>query len=338
MDWVGSGSIFETCHLSDLTQWSPFQKEARQSMVDPMEGLFKRLRNVNPILLRERMMTPSLLKSVFFALAVLFVLGCGHEPKPGSDLVKLSHEEVLHKLRKFELPRLDEVEIQNNDGIAISFDSLRTIQNLQEVAWDWYQNEQGDIALMVLRPATEGDRAFRAIFEKVAEEGPDVQPVTIHCDDKVELLQRVFDRDQEMRRGEARMDPKVDHENLEMIISFLDTCGMPTLEEVDELQMAAIWAVLQHGPARYQRKYIPLLEAAAERGDIKWSVIALMKDRALMHEGKPQLYGSQFSSDGLYDLHAPEYVNQRRREMGMEPLDEYLERFGIGFDVPQREK
>ena len=66
--------------------------------------------------------------------------------------------------------------------------------------------------------------------------------------------------------------------------------------------------------------------------------IALMKDRALMHEGKPQIYGSQIMNGKLYPLLEPEYVNQRREEVGLGPLEEYVQRFGLEFTVPQKRK
>ena len=74
------------------------------------------------------------------------------------------------------------------------------------------------------------------------------------------------------------------------------------------------------------------------KGDIKWSVIALMKDRALMYEGKPQIYGSQVSNGELHELFEPEYVNQRRAKIGMEPIEEYLQRFELEFNIEQKIK
>ena len=63
-----------------------------------------------------------------------------------------------------------------------------------------------------------------------------------------------------------------------------------------------------------------------------------MKDRALMHNGEPQIYGSQVVNDELYELVEPEYVDQKREEIGMEPLKDYLNRFGIEFNVEQKRK
>ncbi|MBL0191035.1 MAG: hypothetical protein IPQ18_06780 [Saprospiraceae bacterium] len=56
-----------------------------------------------------------------------------------------------------------------------------------------------------------------------------------------------------------------------------------------------------------------------------------MKDRILMDEGKPQLYGSQIQNGKLYELEAPSGVNERRKSMDMEPLEDYLNKFGIEY-------
>lgn len=81
-----------------------------------------------------------------------------------------------------------------------------------------------------------------------------------------------------------------------------------------------------------------MLEESAERGDIEWGSIALMKDRALMYDEKPQIYGSQVMNNELYELAEPEYVDQRRAKMGLGPLKEYLKYFDIEFNVEQKTK
>lgn len=151
-------------------------------------------------------------------------------------------------------------------------------------------------------------------------------------------MQSVYDRDQGQGNGRSDIDPKIDFDNLKIIVSFLEKCGMPTLSEVSDTQMSGIWLVLQHAPPKYQSKYIPLLKESAIKGDIELSVIALMKDRALMYEGKQQKFGSQIQNGKLYNLFEPEYVDQRREEIGMENLKDYLKRFDIEFNIEQKRK
>ena len=202
---------------------------------------------------------------------------------------------------------------------------------------DNYVNEAGEVVEIVLRRGGEEAKVFQQKVTDAFKEGPELKTVEVDCADKVNLLQEVFDRDQSMRRGNNRPDPKIDHQNMEIIASFLDKCGMPTLEEVNDVQMAAIWAVIQHSSNKYRKKYLPMLENAARNGDIGWGTIAMMKDRTLLNDGEPQIYGTQIIDGELGELFEPEYVNKRRAEVGLGPIEEYLQRFDIKFDIEQKQ-
>jgi len=60
-----------------------------------------------------------------------------------------------------------------------------------------------------------------------------------------------------------------------------------------------------------------------------------MKDRILMDEGKPQLYGSQIKNGKLYTLDSPKTVNERRKEMGLQPIEDYLKSFGVEYKISE---
>jgi hypothetical protein len=68
------------------------------------------------------------------------------------------------------------------------------------------------------------------------------------------------------------------------------------------------------------------------------SSLALLIDRVRMGNDEPQLYGSQLRMNQetgqweLYDLADPAEVDMRRAEMGLEPLADYLARFGLEYD------
>ncbi|HMU03577.1 MAG TPA: hypothetical protein PJ990_08145, partial [Saprospiraceae bacterium] len=105
----------------------------------------------------------------------------------------------------------------------------------------------------------------------------------------------------------------------------------PSLKEVSRKQLDAIWLALQHTDKKYRKKYFPLIEEAVKKGDLSKQQYALMKDRILMDDGKPQLYGSQIENGKLYELESPDSVNERRKVMELEPLEEYLKNFNIEY-------
>ena len=107
--------------------------------------------------------------------------------------------------------------------------------------------------------------------------------------------------------------------------------------------MSAIWLVFQHADNTNRKKYFPLLKESAKNGDLNRSNIALMEDRILMIDGKPQIYGSQISQNSktkkweLYNLENPEFVDKRRAEVGLGSLSDYVKQWNIEFNIKQSE-
>ncbi len=266
------------------------------------------------------------------------LVGCQNEPQ----LQKLGEEELLERIvsRDMPDPESDSVVIQTADGTVISLDSLKKLENTGQYAEDFYANPDGAIRRVVVRKKTAADDAFMRKVARAlqADAAPEVRQMDVDCDNIGSLLDEVLRSDQAMRQEGSSIDPQQDHRNLEVVVSLIEQCGMPTLREVNKEQLSAVWLALQHAPPPWQSKYIPLLEQLAEQGDLDWSIIALMKDRALMYEGKPQVYGTQISNGQLYELEDPAYVDQRRAEVGLGPLKKYLQRYGLTFDVEQKER
>lgn len=270
-------------------------------------------------------------------LLVVFQISCQNQSE---DLIKMEAEEFIERVVNNNMPNPEEVKIFDEEGNEISLDSLKKLELTDEYFEDFYKDKTGKVQKVVVRKKTEeDDKLIRKIARIMQEKNsPEVKMVEVDCNKKEEILQRVYERDQEMRINSGQVDPAIDHENLEIVVSFLEKCGMPTLEDVNEVQVAAIWAVLQHSSNKWRNKYFPVLEEAADRGDLRKEHLALMKDRILVNEGKPQIYGSQMANGALEPLFEPEYVNQRRAEMGMEPIEDYLARFGIDFNIEQKTK
>ncbi len=85
-----------------------------------------------------------------------------------------------------------------------------------------------------------------------------------------------------------------------------------------------------------------MMREANERGKAASSELALLEDRVLLDEGKSQRYGSQLKfnpENGTYELYPiddPAGVNERRQEMGLGPLEDYLRQWGIQYNTKNR--
>ena len=105
-----------------------------------------------------------------------------------------------------------------------------------------------------------------------------------------------------------------------------------------------LWLVIQHAPLETQEKYLPLLKESVLKGESQGSHLALLEDRIQMRNGKPQTYGSQITTDEktgkqvVYEIWEPEYVNQRRKEVGLGSIEDYVKKWGIEWTIEQKEK
>ena len=85
-----------------------------------------------------------------------------------------------------------------------------------------------------------------------------------------------------------------------------------------------------------------MLKEAVRRGEAESGNAALLKDRILMREGKKQIYGSQLHFNQvikqleLWPIEDDENVDARRASVGLEPLAEYMKRFGLEYKPPKR--
>lgn len=168
-----------------------------------------------------------------------------------------------------------------------------------------------------------------------------VKQMEIDCTQIKSMLHDIYLEDQAIREDGVitTEDEAIDFGHLEVVVNILEKCGMPSIANVDTIGMEAIFFTLQHATFNdYPQKYLEEMRKAAQKGDLKSSLLALFEDRINMREHKPQIYGTQVMDNKLYDLADPEYVNQRRESVGLGPIEEYLKNWNIEFKVPQKEK
>ena len=104
---------------------------------------------------------------------------------------------------------------------------------------------------------------------------------------------------------------------------------------VGEMAAGGAFLLLQHADLETQKKYLPLLREATAAGEAKSADLPLLEDRVRMLDGEKQLYGSQLmrGEDGkpaLWPIEDEEHVDERRAQVGLEPIADYLKRFGLG--------
>lgn len=121
------------------------------------------------------------------------------------------------------------------------------------------------------------------------------------------------------------------------LLAIIRAHGWPTRTMVANDGAHAAWLVVQHMPKEFQEPLLPKLLAAVKAGEAQAGDGALLQDRVLTRSKKPQIYGSQMSisptggAPTLDPIENEACVDVRRRSVGLEPLAEYMKRFGITY-------
>jgi TonB family protein len=169
----------------------------------------------------------------------------------------------------------------------------------------------------------------------------------------VALLKRMYRQDQQYRlvaeaaekqygptapqiRTAMQQQDRLDRMLSRQVDSLIARYGYPGKSLVGEYQKKVAFFVIQHNP---DDKYLPLLKAAADKGELPWSTLALFIDRTNQGRRQPQVYGSQFGGlvDGHYTIWPIEdepNVNARRAKVGLGPLEEYMQLYNLTYQVP----
>jgi len=106
--------------------------------------------------------------------------------------------------------------------------------------------------------------------------------------------------------------------------------GLPDADQVGADGVAAAWLLVQHAdrdPA-FQAEVLAKLTPLIDKGQVSGQEMALLTDRVLVNQGRPQRYGSQLLPvDGKWvpkPMEAPAQVDARRAAIGEMPLAAYV--------------
>jgi hypothetical protein len=166
------------------------------------------------------------------------------------------------------------------------------------------------------------------------------------------ILEEVYDKDQAAREWTYGITSisadeyimystemsRVDSLNRIIVFDILDKEGWPA--NLSEKANQAIWIVIDHSDADNQKKYLPLVKQKSEEGVLNKVDYAILNDRVLMKDGKPQIYGTQIKLSAVYigedlttqfflwPVENPEALDSLRKTIGLPPIKDYLHASG----------
>ncbi len=118
-----------------------------------------------------------------------------------------------------------------------------------------------------------------------------------------------------------------DSVSLIYVVGILEEYGWLGKSEIGEVAGNALFIVIQHASNDMRKRFFPLLKKSVEEGESHPQNMAAMKDRILLHDGKKQLYGTQYRIDNgvkkLQPIEDPTNLNKRRKEIGLKRLKDF---------------
>jgi hypothetical protein len=130
---------------------------------------------------------------------------------------------------------------------------------------------------------------------------------------------------------------RVDTGNTQWLADLVDARGWPgrTLAGTDGAEAA--WLLAQHADRdpELQRMFLEALRGAVTDGEAAPGNLAYLEDRVRVHDGRPQLYGTQFTvTDGELrpsPIEDPQRLDERRTEAGLGPFAAYEAQMRAGW-------
>lgn len=172
---------------------------------------------------------------------------------------------------------------------------------------------------------------------------------SIHDEDqkyRLELgeIQKKYGFDSAEQKVQWKIINLKDSVNLIKVTAILDKFGWLGSEIVGQKGNSTLFLVIQHSDQKTQEKYLPMMRDAVKKGKAQGSSLALLEDRVALAQGKKQIYGSQISRNSetnlfyVMPLENPESVNERRAQVGLGPIEDYVSNWKIKWNVEEYKK
>ena len=164
--------------------------------------------------------------------------------------------------------------------------------------------------------------------EPPASDTPTASPRETDEELRAELLE-MMEQDQAERSPEYTGEWN-DQERTDRLSEIIEEHGWPGSDLVGDDGATAAWVIAQHSDLDpgFQQEALELMRPAVEAGLADPTELAYLEDRVALNSGGEQVYGTQIGCvDGVPQpapLADPETVDERRTEVGLEPLADYL--------------
>ncbi|WP_407704770.1 DUF6624 domain-containing protein [Tenacibaculum tangerinum] len=157
-------------------------------------------------------------------------------------------------------------------------------------------------------------------------------------------MEEKYGRESAEMKEHWKLINETDSINLIKIKKILDERGWLGQKVIGNQGNSTLFLVIQHSDLETQLKYLPMMREAVKIGNASASSLALLEDRVALRQGKRQIYGSQIGRDqetGEYyvsPLIEPEKVNERRAEVGLGTIEDYIKNWNMTWDLEKHKQ
>lgn len=160
---------------------------------------------------------------------------------------------------------------------------------------------------------------------------PLAQAMAVRVDYDQRLRRAISEHGSNPNAGEWTDLQSIDRDNREYLERVLPSEGWLRLSQHDQKTVRGAFLIVQHsGDVELMERVISAMEAFPE-DEVVLADYALLKDRILLFRGENQIYGSQLTcvagKFGFHPIQDPWNVNERRADVGLEPIEAYEDRF-----------
>jgi hypothetical protein len=216
-------------------------------------------------------------------------------------------------------------------GVLLSFGLICTVSAADVPnacpsanAWVAQQKQEGDRTTK--KNPSASDRKLHAEIMAMAKVDEDERQKLIDAQGADQsLIKRMESSDADHLRALRRIAPKG-------VLPDVGTVGVDG--------MNALLILVQHanGDQEFQREVLRNLDGRVKSGEVSGEAYALLTDRVLMQENRPQVFGTQMSvvnnTVQLYKVDTPLGLEQRRKAVGLMPMKDYECVISMAYKMP----
>ncbi|MCT4297138.1 hypothetical protein HZP23_07510 [Elizabethkingia anophelis] len=158
-------------------------------------------------------------------------------------------------------------------------------------------------------------------------------------------LKKTYTDDSDLVKSASEKMKKIDLESVDIVAKIIDKYGWLGKDKIGKEANETLFLGIQHiDDLVVQSKYLPAIKDAVKKGNAEPWHLAFLTDRILMNQGKKQIYGTQKiitknpETSYIIPLENPEKVDELRKEIGLDPLNDDLQEDGLSWNLEDYKK